>query len=43
MIRYQDDDVVHEECYSEEESSPNPRKPIKSCPNCFQVHAGECL
>lgn len=40
QVRYQDDDVVHADCYADQESVP--RQPVTPCSKCFLVHAGEC-
>lgn len=38
LVKFVDDEVVHEDCEPREE---RPAKP--PCPACFMVHAGECL
>lgn len=40
MIRYRDDEVVHEDCFDGGGQLVTPQ--TKACSTCFEIHAGGC-
>jgi hypothetical protein len=42
LIRYEDDEVVHTDC-PEPQDIDAPRRNERQCPDCFTIHAGECV
>ena len=42
QVRYEDDFVVHDDCPDLIDADA-PRRTERKCPDCFTIHAGECL
>lgn len=41
-VRYEDEFLVHDDC-PEPTDADEPRRTERKCPDCFTIHAGECL